>query len=331
MKKQTEKMTISEYQEKYTFEQTNKKSALYLKLIISAICIVVLASMFSLFKSVYDVNKYAGYAVGVLCIIAFIFLIIVPIAKIVGAQKFEINVTPESLARAKKHNARVRKNLAEGIVSLHTKTTSDERWYTDEKVLALQNSLADDALLMQVLNDVYATDVKKKGRDLIFKSALKAGLFSAVSQSGLTDSLVVGVVNLQMVKNIVFLYGFRPSDKKLNKIFAKVLGASFLAYGLGDIKIGANFATSLMGSTVKGIPLLGNAISAVVDSSVQGLANAVLTAVIGNNVIKYLVEEYKLQNVIEGIEVPTKEDFNSVCNELKTQLIKGKTKKDVTA
>ena len=67
--------------------------------------------------------------------------------------------------------------------------------------------------------------------------------------------------------------------------------------------------------------LLGTAISALVDSSVQGLTNGVLTTVIGYQTIKYLNEEYKLQDILDGVEIEeTEEEFKQTCNELEQEL-----------
>lgn len=125
----------------------------------------------------------------------------------------------------------------------------------------------------------------------------------------------------------MFLYGFRPSDPKLVRIFARVLQNSLIAYGLGGMKLGNTIVQS-MGNVVKGIPILGAAISTVVDSSVQGLTNGVLTAVIGHQTIKYLSTEYRLQEILDGIEIEeTEEEFAETCNEIEKQLKNGKLAK----
>ena len=152
-------------------------------------------------------------------------------------------------------------------------------------------------------------------------------MYSAISQTNHVDALLVAFLNLQLVKDIVFLYGFRPSDTRLVRIFGRVLQNSLIAYGLGGMKIG-NTIVQTMGNAVKGIPLLGAAISTVVDSSVQGLTNSVLTAVIGHQTIKYLSTEYRLQEILDGIEIEeTEEEFTQTCSEIEKQLKAGKLQK----
>ena len=79
-----------------------------------------------------------------------------------------------------------------------------------------------------------------------------------------------------------------------------------------------------MGDVVKGIPLLGTAISTIIDSSVQGLANGALTAVIGFQTIKYLAVEYKLQDILDGIELEEEEELKETCEEIEKELRKKK-------
>ena len=112
------------------------------------------------------------------------------------------------------------------------------------------------------------------------------------------------------------------------RIVGRVLQNALIAYGLGGLNIGHSVVQT-MGSAVKGIPILGNAIAAIVDSSVQGLANGTLTTVIGYQTIKYLTTEYRLQNILDGIDVgETQEELVEACDELEQEL---KNKKRTTA
>ena len=174
---------------------------------------------------------------------------------------------------------------------------------------------------------MYAGRVKKTAKDYIFRYALKSAAYSAVSQSSRTDAALVAVVNLQLIKDIVFLYGFRPSDAKLVKIFAAVVRNSLISYGLGSVHIGNGIARTV-GDAARGIPILGSAIAALVDSSVQGLTNGTLTAVIGFQTIRYLNREYRLQNILDGVEVSeSEEELAEACRDIETELRKKKSKR----
>ena len=70
---------------------------------------------------------------------------------------------------------------------------------------------------------------------------------------------------------------------------------------------------------------MGSAISVLVDSSVQGLTNGVLTAVMGYQTIRYLNQEYRLQEILDGVELAeTEEELRETCVEIEEELKKAK-------
>ena len=223
--------------------------------------------------------------------------------------------------RAKRHNKRVRRSIAEKMIDFNN-NVNGVGWYDDKLDGDLQVAVRtnDDEGIKTALTALYKGKVKKSAKDIIFKCSLKSAAFSAVSQSSRTDALLVAVVNLQMIKDIVFLYGFRPSDAKLMKIFGAVVRNSLISFGLGSLQIG-NAVAKTVGDAARSIPFLGSAISALVDSSIQGLTNGTLTAVIGYQTIRYLNREYRLQNILDGVEVTESEaELEETCEEIKDEL-----------
>lgn len=335
-RKETEaqpRMTVYEYEEKYSEKTGRKRAKGVLNTVIFVLAVFLFLCAFFIFKEFYAINRYAGYAAAGILAVLYVVFFIVPIVKIRLADSFETRVNVHNLLAAKRHNARVRKNLADKIIDCYI-TVEEGGWYSDSSVKGLmfarKNGNEED--LKNALNDIYDGDVKKASRDIISKCALKSGMYSAISQKELVDSLLVTAINLQMVKDIIFLYGFRPSEGKLVRIFTKVLSNSLVAYGLGGVKVG-NSVVKAMGDVAKGIPLLGGAISALVDSSVQGLGNATLTAVIGRNTVRYLVKEYRLQNILDNVELEeTDEEFDEMCRDVRMSLEKkGKARQTATA
>ena len=327
-KKKTEsdgKLTIYEYEQKYTKRENVKGARLLLGLIAAAVGVLLFFCLFSITMRVFDLNKYAGYGVAGASVVVYIFLFIVPLIRILKTDYFIVNVNANTAAAAKSHNRKVRRNIADKIIDL-TGKVEGVGWYDSETVgkLAIAVKTNNDKAIMEHLTALYSGSVKKSAKSLIFRSSVKSGMYSALSQTNKVDSMLVAVLNLQLVKDLVFLYGFRPSDTKLVRIFARILQNSLVAYGLGGAKIG-NSVVQTMGNAVRGIPLLGSAISTLVDSSVQGLTNGVLTTVIGYQTIKYLNTEYRLQEILDGIEiVETEEEFKEACEELEKELKKGK-------
>lgn len=319
------KMTIYDYEQKYVKRQNVRGAKVVLRLVSAVIGVFLFACLFFMSMRVWEINEYAGYGTGAVCLVLYVCLFIVPMVKVMKSDYFIVNVNAYTAGAAKKHNKKLRREIADKIIDL-TGKVEGVGWYDSKVVgeMAIALKTGDDKKVTGCLSDLYANSVKKSAKDLIFKSSLKSATYSALSQTSKVDAALVVVLNLQLVKDLVFLYGFRPSDAKLVKIFGTVLQNSLIAYGLGGVKIG-NSIVKTMGDAVKGIPLLGTAISVLVDSSVQGLTNGVLTAVIGYQTIKYLNQEYKLQQILDGIELAeTDAELKATCEEIENELKKVK-------
>ena len=325
------KLTIYDYEQKYVKRQNVRGAKFFLRFFAAIIGIFLLAMLVFVTLRLYDFNKYVGYASAGVCLLLYILLYIVPLVKIMKMPYFETNVNAYTAGKAKRHNRKVRRDIAAKIIDLTSKVDG-VGWYDSQVVgrLAIAVQTNDDEGIKKELTELYKGSVKKSAKEIIFKSSLKSAAYSAISQTAKVDAALVVFVNLQLVKDLVFLYGFRPSDARLAKIFAAVLRNALIAYGLGGLNVGRTVVQT-MGSAVKGIPLLGSAISAIVDSSVQGLTNGTLTTVIGYQTIRYLTTEYRLQNILDGIEVAeTQQEMEAACSSLEKQL-KKKDKKLATA
>ncbi|MCM1043443.1 MAG: YcjF family protein [Corallococcus sp.] len=323
----SEKMTIYEYEQKYTKRSNLKGAKLLLGLIASSIGIFLFFCLFSVTLRVFELelpsnlNIYLGIATSVISVVLYVFLFIVPLVKIGKLNYFVTNVNAMTVREAKRRNKKVRHELADKIIEVTSKVEG-VGWYDAGIVgkLAIAQTTNDEQAVKENLSALYSGCVKKNAQDMILKASVKTAMYSAVSQTNKVDAMLVAVLNMQLVKDILFLYGFRPSDAKLVKVFGSVLRNSLVAYGVGGIKIG-NTIVQTMGNAVKGIPLLGAAISTVVDSSIQGFTNGVLTAVIGRQTIKYLSDEYRLQDILDGIEIEeSQEEFENTCNKLEREL-----------
>ncbi len=320
-----EKMTIYDYERKYTKRQNVRGAKLVLRLIASLIGVFLFVMLLLVTAHAYEINEYAGYVVGAVCLVLFIIVYIVPIVKIFRAPYFETNVNGFTAAKAKKHNKKTRHDIADRIIHL-TASVDGIAWYDSETVgqIAIARNAGDEEKLKTSLTELYQGSVKKSAKSLIMKSSMRSAMYSALSQSERIDAALIVFVNLQLIKDLVFLYGFRPSDARLAKIFVGVIRNSLIALSLGGLNVG-NAVVKTMGDAVRGIPVLGSLISTIVDSSVQGLVHGTLTALIGYQTIRYLNTEYNLQNILDGVDVSeTEAELQETCEELETELKKKK-------
>ncbi len=319
------KLTIYEYEQKYTKRQNVRGAKFLLRLLAAIVGVFLFAILALISLDVYKINEYVGYGVAGGCLLLYIFVFIVPVCKIMKSDYFITNVNGFTAREAQRHNKKLRHDIAEKIIDLTAKVEG-VGWYDSKIVgqLAIASKTGDEEGIKHNLTALYEGSVKKTAKDMIFKSSLRSATYSMVSQAARVDAALIVVVNLQLIKDLIFLYGFRPSDAKLMKIFGRVLTNSLTAYGLGSMNVG-NTVVKTMGEAVRDIPILGSAIATLVDGSVQGLVNGTLTTVIGYQTIKYLNKEYKLQDILDGVDVSeTPVELQEACTQLETQLKKKK-------
>ncbi|MCR5078419.1 MAG: DUF697 domain-containing protein [Bacilli bacterium] len=325
-------LTLSEYQDRYSSRMNNKFAKYMLFFVISIIGVIVFVLLFLLCKEAYEWNEYVGYGAIAVSVLIFIFLFLVPVIRIVSLPRFQVDVNAYTARSAKRHNRALRRHLADSIIELYVSTAGSGGLYTSSKVEALMKARKEDREegLMKALDDIYLVDIKKSANQIITSNSVKSGLLSAVSQKDTSDALIVTLINLKMIKDLVYLYGFRPSDARLLKIFSSVMANALISYGLGSVNIGGAVAKSI-GGVVESIPILGSAISIAIDSSIQGLSNSILTATIGRQTISYLNKEYHLQEVLERVKITeSDEEFALQCEEVKKELVAAKKNKNKT-
>lgn len=315
------KMTLKEYEKKYSKKENVKLAKSFIFLLSAAIGLIIFACLFFIVLRVYEINKYAGYvAIGV-AVLIFILIYIVPLAKISTTKSFMVNVDSKNARAAQKYNRKLRKDIADKILDL--KFNTEDSIYSDEliKELAFAKESNKDKELKDALTKIYSTDVKKASNKLIKEHAIKVGLSTALSQSERVDTLFVVAYNLSLIKDIIFLYGYRPSDAKMSKIYTTVIADALVAYGLGS-SVGSvtNTITKLGGKALDKIPYVGGLVGTIVDSLTQGIINSTLTVMIGFQTKKYLKNEYKLQDILDEIDIASEEEEKEITDEVKSEV-----------
>ena len=322
-KEETKKLTLAEYEEKYSKRQYSKLARSITTILAFLIGVIIFACLLFVVLKFYEIDKIAGYVATGLALLVFIFVYIVPLVKIRKTEAFSVNVNKYNAKEAKKHNKKLREDIASKMIDF-TESTDGVGWYNSELIgaLAIAMQTKNDQKLKEALTEIYDKDVKKTANSIIKDHAIKVGLTTAISQSERLDTLFVVAYELNLIKDLVFLYGYRPSDAKLLKIYAVVIKNALLAYGIQSTT--SNIASGIVqkiGGVVSSIPLLGQAISTVISSTSQGLINAAMTVVIGKQTQKYLKYEYKLQDILDNIELE-EETEAELINDVKEEIMK---------
>lgn len=327
MAKEEKKITFEEYKAKYTHPERQKLIKTILVVAEFLIAVIIVFCLTLLCLKVYEINDIAGYITIGVSVILFIVFYIIPIIWINKKSYFITNVKDENAARAKRHNRMVRHQIADKMIEVST-TVDDISWYNQERVnnlIAARNS-NDEGLLKNTLTGIYNIDVKKASDKTIANHAVKIGILTGLSQSEYLDAMVIALFELDLIKELIYLHGFRPSDAKLMKIYGAVIRNTLLAYGLSvatDKIISAGIGT--VGGVAANIPFIGGAIATILGSASQALINGIMTISIGYQTRLYLMKEYKLQDILDGFEF--NDDQEELTKEVMKEIGKGSKKK----
>lgn len=347
---------INKYEKEYV-RYENFKFVKYILIIVFGIFVVFIANfVLTLCFKAFDINVYLGYITIAFCIIFIIFIFIVPLIKLFSANEFRLNVKKYGKENLNKHNDKICYIIAKGIIDFNKKLP-EAKWYDSELVSKLEVATKDKSIedVRDILSDLMNTTIRNNSNNIIVNYSVKAGLFSALSQSDKLDAILIFIVDLFMIKDLVFLYGFRPTIVKMIKIYISVFASVATAYGLQASNVGKGIFKSVF-SMIKG--LLGgvstvaagvsvNPTSAPVsapiailaktaqqflgtlgDSTVQGMSNGVITAMLGYQTIAHLNEEYKLQDNLKNIDLlDDDKEFKNTCKDIQNKLKKEQDKK----
>lgn len=321
--KENEKLTLEEYESKYNKRMNLKRARLLLVILLGLVAVLLIYFLLQLVLKLFEINEVAGYIGAGVAVFLFILIYVVPLIMIFNKKSFITNVNKYNVRNAKRYNRSLRKELAKKIVEFNDET-DNIGWYNEARVetlrLALKNN--NDEQIQVALNDIYNKDVSKISSKIIAENAVKVGVFTAVSQSEKLDTAIVSLFELNLIKQLVFLYGFRPNEEELLKIYAAVLRNAFISYGLGTLKF-ENIG--VLGKATESIPFLGSVIATIIGSASQGLINGVLTVVIGFQIKNVLKKDYHLQDILENVEFD-EDNQEAVINEVKETII-NQTKK----
>ena len=322
------KMTLEEYQEKYSKPENLKSAKLFLRVFTVGIGVVVFTCLFFIVLKLFEIHQIAGYVGIGLAVLAFIFFYLVPIIKIASKKAFITNVDESTAKEAQRYNKALRNEIADKMIDLKAKTDVIS-FYSDEKVgkLAIARQANDNEGVKTILTDIYQNEVKTAANKMIRDHAIKVGLITALSQSEKLDTLFVVTYELKLIKDLVFLYGFRPSDTKLVKIYKHVIIDALASYGVSTATTGIGpGVVKQFGKMMDSLPILGSAVGTLIDSTLQGIINAAFTVSVGFQTKRYLRKEYKLQNILDSIEINEEEEaleekeiINSVNEEIKSK------------
>ncbi|MCQ2742327.1 MAG: DUF697 domain-containing protein [Bacilli bacterium] len=305
---EVEGLTIDEYATKYTKKAKASFVRALLVLSITLLAILLGAAIASLVIPLWKENMYLGIGALAVLVILVVLLIVVPLIKVLSSDYFIIDADKKNYISAKRHNKAVRRRIASHMIDITSNLRGkewksfakpDAKFHMDELSKAV--SSRDDSLVSENLVWLYGGPVKKTANAYIVNSAVRTGIYTFVSQNDTVDALIVATLHFQLLKNLVYIYGFRPTDRDLMKVFLAIAKDAAIAYTSNHVKVGETIANYTF-KTLADTPIVG-IFAKLVNSTISSFANGGFTIFFGKRVVSYLNKEYKIQSILDKVQI----------------------------
>ena len=317
-----EEIAFIEYQENINHSKQAKRNRLLLIALSSAIYLLGLGLFATIVQTLYQINNTLGIVVGLILLILYTICYIVILVEIFSKQSFDIEYKKRNNQKfsERKNNIvrfEIAKNIKEQSIVLDYLQKANEKEYLNkneaEKVDAFLDIIEisnkynnkiptyhneDSIKLAKAIDLSFRKDgiIYKKAKTMIIKRAISTGCLTALSQNNMVDMSIVAIKNIQLIKDIIWLYGFRPTDYEMNKIMFKIIRNISISIGLNNMPKNANLLSKIFHKDSSNflIQLFGQ----VLDMGAQFLGNGTMTYLVGRYTIKTLLKQYHIQEIL---------------------------------
>ena len=125
---------------------------------------------------------------------------------------------------------------------------------------------------------------------------------------------------MQLIKDIIWLYGFRPTNAEMTKILAKVVKNVCVAIGFNSLPKSTTWASKVFNKDSSNflIQLLGQAI----DMGAQFLGNGAMTYMVRKYTVNALLSQYRIQDLyrLKDLENYEMEMSTSTIHEINEEI-----------
>lgn len=319
---QDEELDFINYQEEVTHSKEEKRNRAILIALSVALYLLGLGVFAIIVQTIYQMNEIAGIVVAIALLIAYTTCFIVIIVKIFSKHSFDLEFQKRKDGHySERNNNKVRWEIARNIVDQSVVLNYLDKM-DDKKVLTSKEAekIASFRKLQNLVNkypgnkipsshkedsinlaESLAISMRKDGviyqkaKSLILKRSLSTGCLTALSQNTMADASVVVVKNMQLIKDLIWLYGFRPTNAEMTKILEKVVKSVCLSIGLNTMQNGTNMAGKIFNKDSNNflVQVLGQALN----MGAQFIGNGAMTYMVGKYTINALLRQYRVQDI----------------------------------
>lgn len=319
---QDEELDFINYQEEVTRSKEEKRNRTILITLSVALYLLGLGVFAIIVQTIYQMNEIAGIVVAIALLIAYTTCFIVIIVKIFSKHSFDLEFQKRKDGHySERNNNKVRWEIAKNIVDQSVVLNYLDKM-DDKKVLTSKEAekIASFRKMQNLVNkypgnkipsshkedsinlaESLAISMRKDGviyqkaKSLILKRSLSTGCLTALSQNTMVDASVVVVKNMQLIKDLIWLYGFRPTNAEMTKILEKVVKSVCLSIGLNTMQNGTNMAGKIFNKDSNNflVQVLGQALN----MGAQFIGNGAMTYMVGKYTINALLRQYRVQDI----------------------------------
>lgn len=319
---QDEELAFINYQEEVTHSKEEKRNRAILIALSVALYLLGLGVFAIIVQTIYQMNEITGIVVAIALLIAYTTCFIVIIVKIFSKHSFDLEFQKRKDGHySEKNNNKVRWEIAKNIVDQSVVLNYLDKM-DDKKVLTSKEAekIASFRKMQNLVNkypgnkipsshkedsinlaESLAVSMRKDGviyqkaKSLILKRSLSTGCLTALSQNTMVDASVVVVKNMQLIKDLIWLYGFRPTNAEMTKILEKVVKSVCLSIGLNTMQNGTNMAGKIFNKDSNNflVQVLGQALN----MGAQFIGNGAMTYMVGKYTINALLRQYRVQDI----------------------------------
>lgn len=319
---QDEELGFINYQEEVTHSKEEKRNRAILIALSVALYLLGLGVFAIIVQTIYQMNEIAGIVVAIALLIAYTTCFIVIIVKIFSKHSFDLEFQKRKDGHySERNNNKVRWEIAKNIVDQSVVLNYLDKM-DDKKVLTSKEveKIASFRKMQNLVNkypgnkipsshkedsinlaESLAISMRKDGviyqkaKSLILKRSLSTGCLTALSQNTMVDASVVVVKNMQLIKDLIWLYGFRPTNAEMTEILEKVVKSVCLSIGLNTMQNGTNMAVKIFNKDSNNF--LVQVLSQALNMGAQFIGNGAMTYMVGKYTINALLRQYRVQDI----------------------------------
>ncbi len=316
-----EDLAFIEYQENVTKSKEAKRDRLILICLTSAVYLLGLGIFATIVQTIYQIHQVVGIVVAITLLVIYTILYIILLVQIFSKHSFDLEFKKnQNNYFSEKNNNKVRWEIARNIKDQSVVLNYLDKKKNQEFVPAKEAKKVEDFTKIIQLAQKYPKGnpkcnsqdsldlascltnsmekdgvIYKKAKSIILKNSISTGCLTALSNNAVVDMSIVAIKNMQMIKDLIWLYGFRPTNYEMNKIVLKVIRNVCISIGLNTFQGSTNlFATALKKSSDN---FLVQLLSQTFIAGTQFLGNGAMTYLVGKYTVNVLLNQYHMQDV----------------------------------